>query len=133
MAITKQVTTQIVSLREQTWRINFEIPHGNAVPSIQVYRETVGVDAEGNAVGNPQQNYKAVTRTFEAVADEVAPVSGIAFGDIVEALSEFGDKWAQEDADKPAELPPGMPPPAPEVDEPDPVEPPPTSRSRSKR
>ena len=109
MAVTKQVTSQIVSQREQSWRVNFELPAGGQ-PSIQIYREVVGLDAEDNIVGKPQQSYTPVNRTFEAVADETVTFddgSEVAFSDIVEALSAFGDKWAQEDADAP---PAGAPP-----------------------
>lgn len=115
MAVTKQVSSQIVSQREQTWRINFEIPAGGT-PSIQIYREKVGLDAEGNVVGQPIQSYTAVNRTFEAVAEEIATFddgSEMTFGDVVEALSVFGDKWAEEDANAPA---PGQQPPPPEAD-----------------
>lgn len=113
MAVTKQVSSQIVSQREQTWRINFEIPAGGT-PSIQIYRETVGLDAEGNVVGQPQQTYTAVNRTFASVEEEIATFddgSEVTFGDVVEALQAFGDKWAQEDLANP----PGQPP-APEAD-----------------
>jgi hypothetical protein len=108
MAVTRQVESQIVSQREQSWRINFEIPAGQP-PSIQIYREVVGLDAEGNQVGQPQQSYTAVNRTFEQVQDEIVTFddgSEIAFSDVVEALSVFGDKWAQEDLSKPAMAPP---------------------------
>jgi hypothetical protein len=132
MAITRQVQSQITEQREQTWRINFELPAGGA-PSIQVYRETVGLDAEGNPVGKPQQNYTPVNRAFEAVQEESVTFDDgteISFADIVEALSEFGDRWAQEDADKPATQP-GMPPPAPEP-EPEP-KPEPKQQGKSRR
>jgi hypothetical protein len=107
MAVTKQVDSQIVSQREQTWRINFEIPAGGE-PSVQIYRETVGLDAEGNVVGQPQQTYTAVNRTFASVEEEIATFddgSEMTFGDVVEALSVFGDKWAAEDALAPTQQP----------------------------
>jgi len=108
MAITKTVANTIVSAREQTWRINFEIP-ANGTPAIQIYRETVGLDAEGNVVGQPMQTYTPVARNFADVEEEIATFddgSDVTFGDVVEALQVFGDKWATEDADKP---PPGPP------------------------
>jgi hypothetical protein len=110
MAVTKQVTSQVVSQREQTWRINFELPSGGE-PSIQLYRETVPLDAEDNAVGPPIQSYIAVNRRFVDVEEETVTFDDgteIAFRDIVEALSELGDKWAAEDAEAP---PPASPPP----------------------
>lgn len=100
MAVTKQVTNQVVEQREQSWRINFEMPSSGS-PSVQIYREVIGLDAEGNVVGRPQQSYTAVNRTFEAVQDEVATLedgSELTFADLVEALSVLGDKWAEEDA-----------------------------------
>jgi hypothetical protein len=108
MAVTNPVQGQIVAQREQTWRINFELPAGGE-PSVQIYREVVGLDADGNSVGQPVQSYTAVNRTFAAVANEIATLQGgyeISFGDIVEALSIFGDGWAAEDAAAP---PPGGP------------------------
>lgn len=111
MAITKQVATDIVSQREQTWRINFEIPPEQP-PSIQIYRETVGLDSEGNTVGKPQQSYMPINRNFADVEEEIATFddgSEVTFGDILEALQVFGDKWAQEDAENPPGIP--MPPP----------------------
>jgi hypothetical protein len=114
MAVTKQVSNQIVSQREQTWRINFEIPAGGT-PSIQIYREQVGLDAEGNPVGKAQQSYAPINRTFEVVEEEIATFddgSEVTFGDVVEALSVFGDKWAEEDAS----APPQQPAPPPEAD-----------------
>lgn len=113
MAITKQVSSQIVSTREQTWRINFELPPVGE-PAIQIYREQVGLDAEGNVVGQPIQSYTPVNRNFADVEEEIATFddgSEVTFGDVVEALQAFGDKWAQEDLANP----PGQPP-APEAD-----------------
>jgi len=107
MAITKQVANEIVAQREQTWRINFEIPQGQP-PSIQIYREIVGLDAEDNPVGKPQQSYMPVARNFADVEEETATFddgSEVTFGDILEALQVFGDKWAQEDYDNPQALP----------------------------
>lgn len=115
MAVTKQVSSQIVSQREQTWRINFEIPAGGT-PSIQIYREQVGLDAEGNQVGQPMQSYKAINRNFADVEEEIATFddgSEVTFGDVVEALSVFGDKWAEEDASAPTQQP--APPPTEEA------------------
>ena len=104
MAITKQITEQIVSQREQTWRINFEVPSNGTPPSIQIYREVVGLDAGGNVVGQPRQNYTPINRNIADVESEITTVDDSEFeitvGDIVEALAKFGDSWAQEDAEK---------------------------------
>jgi hypothetical protein len=106
MAVTKTIENNAVAVREQSWRINFEMPNGGA-PSIQIYRESVPLDASGNAVGKPQQNMTPVTRTFKEVATEYVNIDGqnISFDNIVEALAEFGDMWAQDDAANPAPAP----------------------------
>lgn len=108
MAVTKQINTTATALREQTWRINFELPP-EGDPSVQIYRETVAIDDAGTVVGKPQQSYQAVNRTFAAVEGEIADCSGyeITFADVVEALAIFGDRWAQEDADAPPTGPAG--------------------------
>lgn len=115
MAITKNVTSQITSQREQTWRTNLETP-AEGTRSVQIFRELVGLDAEGNQVGQPQQSYMPINRLFDSVAEETITFDDgteIAFQDIVEALSAFGDKWAQEDLENPPGQPPAPPPPEP--------------------
>jgi len=102
MAISTPITSTAVAERESTWRTNLETPATGA-HSIQMYRETVAVDESDEPVGAPKQNMTAVNRTFETVNDETADLasgSRVTFAEVVEALAQFGDRWAEEDAAK---------------------------------
>lgn len=103
MAVTREVTSNIVSEEDRTWRATLETPVSGDY-SITVHRHTVSRDAQGNAVGEPVRAAD-VTRAAEAILSETvtitlpngnqATVSALA---VMLALPEFFDKWAKEDA-----------------------------------
>ena len=99
MAVNVPVSAQPASMQESTWRTNLETPAGGT-HSIQFYRETVGLDASNNVVGQPQQNVTPVSRNFEDVNEETADLASgnrITFAEVVEALSKFADDWSTAD------------------------------------
>ena len=102
MAIMRPITERPTEERESTYRALFETP-ATGSRWVQFYRETVAVDGDGNPVGRPVQDPMAVNRMFDAVQDETVEISAgrVTFMDLVDGLSQFADRWAQEDHDKP--------------------------------
>jgi hypothetical protein len=102
MAIMRPITEQPAEERESTWRTNLETPFGGT-HSIQLYRETVPVDGNGDPIGKPVQSLTGVHRSFDAVNEETVEISAgrVTFADLVDGLSQLADRWAEEDASKP--------------------------------
>jgi hypothetical protein len=99
MAVSIALPEQPASMHEGTWRTNLETPASGA-HSIQFYRETVSLDGSGAVVGQTQQSMTPVSRQFDAVNEETADLASgnrITFAEVIEALVQFGDRWAQAD------------------------------------
>jgi len=102
MAIMRPITEQPASMKERTWRTNIETP-STAPYSIQFYRETIPVDADENPVGKAVQEQIGVNRLFDAVAEETVEIATgrVTFLDLIDGLSQFADRWADEEYNKP--------------------------------
>jgi len=99
MAITAPITTQAVTETRRTSRATIEVQR-NAPGEFAVYREKLGLDAEGNIVW-VEQNQVAVRRGFAQIAEETVTLSDgteLTGNDVVEALSKMFDRWADEEA-----------------------------------
>lgn len=101
MAITRPITATAIEEEERTWRANIETPRGQeAAWAIQIYRETVQKDSEGNYL-NAIQSMTPVVRLAEAVAGERVTLSDsteLQVSSLYEALMILFDRWAEEDS-----------------------------------
>lgn len=93
--------TEVATREERTWRANIETPvNGNY--AIQVYREIVDKDDEGNVL-NVTKKAGVVERAAAAIASEsvTLPSGGgtVTAAQILGALPLFFDRWATEDAE----------------------------------
>jgi hypothetical protein len=112
MAITAPIANPAVTETRRTSRATIEVQR-NAPGEFAVYREKLGLDAEGNVVW-VEQNQVAVRRGFAQIAEETVTLGDgteLTGDDVVEALSKMFDRWADEDAGSAAQ--PASPPMAP--------------------
>lgn len=99
MALSRPVRNVPVAEQERTWRANLETPRDGRY-SIQVYREVVQVDANGNAMGQALRKPAFIHRDAAAIASESVEVNGatVSASLVLAALPRFFDRWAEEDA-----------------------------------
>lgn len=98
MAVERPITNAPVVEEERTWRANIETPRGGNY-SIQIFREVVQKDSEGNVVA-VRQLTAPVHRMAAAIQTESVMVGGnvVPATLILAALPLFFDRWAEEDA-----------------------------------
>jgi hypothetical protein len=110
MAITERIANPAVDETRRTSRASIEVPR-NAPGEFAVYREKLGLDAEGNVVW-VEQSQVAVRRGFAQIAEEIVTLEDgteLTGAEVVEALSKMFDRWGDEEAAKQAPVMPSEP------------------------
>lgn len=99
MAITEPIANPAVNETRRTSRATIEVPR-NSVGEFAVYREKLGLDAEGNVVW-VEQSQVAVRRGFAQIAEETVTLGDgteLTGQEVIEALSVLFDRWGDEEA-----------------------------------
>lgn len=110
MAITERIANPAVEETRRTSRASIEVPR-NAPGEFAVYREKLGLDAEGNVVW-VEQNQVPLRRGFAQIAEETVTLGDgteLTGQEVIEALSVLFDRWGDEEAAKQAPVMPSEP------------------------
>lgn len=106
MAITAPISTRPVTEVRRTARASIEVPRSGPQEFV-IYREKVLLD-DAEAVVFVEPNQVAVRRRFDAIGEEAVTLDDgleITGDQLVEALSKYFDRWADEDIERSGQAP----------------------------